>query len=272
MTANDWDIGTGVRGYAWEADDPRAVLLLQHGFAEYAERYVRHYSGLVPSLLNIGVSVYAFDLDGHGHSPGPRGMTDVEQGVSHHLVARRLLSTQPLPVFLFGHSLGGIITATSVVRDAGHISGVILSSAPLLVRAGPLTRLYARVVAAAMPTFPATTLDPRGISRIAAELEAAASDSMMYHGKMSARLGASVLFTSRDNWKHYARWRAPTLAIHGSADTFTAVDGSRRFVSAIASPDKTIHIVDGGYHELLNDTGREETRGVVLRWLEERLA
>ena len=39
----DWDIGTGVKGYVWQADHPRAVLLLQHGYGEYAQRYAQQY-------------------------------------------------------------------------------------------------------------------------------------------------------------------------------------------------------------------------------------
>jgi alpha-beta hydrolase superfamily lysophospholipase len=89
---------------------------------------------------------------------------------------------------------------------------------------------------------------------------------------MPARLAASILFTSRDNWARYPAWQIPTLVLHGTADTFTEPDGSRRFVEAISSPDRTLHVVEGGYHELLNDLGAEETLGVVLGWLERRLS
>ena len=57
-----WDIGTGVTGYVWHAPEPRAVLLLQHGYGEYARRFVGQYNRLIPHLLNMGVSVYAFDM------------------------------------------------------------------------------------------------------------------------------------------------------------------------------------------------------------------
>src|SRR5687768_13909173 len=56
-----WDVGTGVQGYVWHAPDPKAVLLLQHGYGEYAHRFVREYKQLIPHALNIGISVYAFD-------------------------------------------------------------------------------------------------------------------------------------------------------------------------------------------------------------------
>ena len=271
IPCESWDTGTGVRGYVWQAHEPRAVLLLQHGFGEYAHRYVGQYSALIPNLLNIGVSVYAFDLQGHGHSPGRRALTDMETAVAAHLAARRKLEALPLPLFLLGHSLGGIVTATSVTRAPGNLRGVILSSPALLVTANPLTRLLARAAAAVAPALPVRRLAPTGISRIAEQVELLKADSLMFKGAMPARLAASVLFTSRGNWELYPRWEVPTLVIHGTADTFTEPEGSRRFVAAIASRDKTLYLVEGGYHELLNDVERDETLRVLLNWLERRL-
>ena len=218
------------------------------------------------------MSVYAFDLRGHGGSPGRRGLTDVERCVKDHRAARRRLAAQPLPVFLLGHSLGGIVTATSVVRDPSGVSGVILSSPAILVSTNALTRLFARFVSSAAPALPVRFLPANGISRIAEQVVAFEADRLIYHGGMPARLAASILFTSRDNWARYPRWELPTLVFHGTADTFTEHEGSRRFVHTISSADKTLHVVDGGYHELLNDLGAETTLGVVLSWLERRLS
>ena len=226
----------------------------------------------MPHLLRLGVSVYAFDLWGHGRSPGRRALTDVERSVDDHLAARARLAAQPLPVFLLGHSLGGIVTATSVVRDASRVAGVILSSPALLVSANALTRVFARLVSAIAPALPVRFLPPAGISRLPEQVQAFAADPLVHHGGMPARLAASILFASRDNWAHYHAWRAPTLVLHGTADTFTEPEGSRRFVETIASSDKALHVVEGGYHELLNDVGAEETLGVVLDWLQRRIA
>ncbi|HZN69386.1 MAG TPA: alpha/beta hydrolase [Tepidisphaeraceae bacterium] len=269
--SHHWDVGTGVQGYAWGAARPRAVLLLQHGFGEYAERYVRQYGALIPRLLAIGLSVYAFDLMGHGRSPGRRAATDVGRAVADHMAARRNLADQALPVFLFGHSLGGLVTATSVVREPRGVAGVILSSPALHVESNPLTRAFARFVSAVTPILPLVRLDPAGISADPQVVRAFKEDPLVYHGRMPGRLAASVLFTARDNWRHYPRWQLPTLVIHGTADAFTDFDGSRRFVATIGSSDKTLHVVEGGYHELLNDATADETMRVVLTWLERRL-
>jgi alpha-beta hydrolase superfamily lysophospholipase len=41
-------------------------------------------------------------------------------------------------------------------------------------------------------------------------------------------------------------------------------------VEAIPAADKTLRLVEGGYHELLNDEPREEVLGWILDWLRER--
>jgi alpha-beta hydrolase superfamily lysophospholipase len=40
---------------------------------------------------------------------------------------------------------------------------------------------------------------------------------------------------------------------------------------SVASEDKTLHLVEGGYHELLNDAERDESLKALLTWLERRL-
>lgn len=118
-----WNFNADIAGYRWEAPEPRGIVLLQHGFGEYAERYVTSYARFIPRLMHAGLSVYAFDLPGHGRSPGPRVVLDSEVAVDVHLAARAALREQPLPVLLFGHSLGGLVTAASAGRDPQGLAG-----------------------------------------------------------------------------------------------------------------------------------------------------
>ena len=68
-------------GYAWEAAAPRACVVLLHGVGEYARRHNR----LAVYLTRAGFSVYAMDLPGHGHSPGPVSYT-------HLMIVGRLVN------------------------------------------------------------------------------------------------------------------------------------------------------------------------------------
>jgi alpha-beta hydrolase superfamily lysophospholipase len=268
-----WDIGRGVAGYVWHAPEPRAVLLLQHGFGEYAQRFVERYSKLIPHLLNAGVSVYAFDMRGHGRSPGGRAVTDLGRAVDDHLAARRRLRDYPLPAFALGHSLGGLVTAASVARDQSGLSGVVLSSPFLRKEVPTWKRLLVNVLAGVGPTLlaPEAPAELSGLSRIREELAFAENDPLLYRGRAPMLLAATALRLLEDNPRLYPVWRVPTLVLHGTADTYTDPEGSREFFKAIASEDKTLHIVEGGYHELLNDTDRDETLRVLRTWLERRL-
>ena len=268
-----WDIGTGVRGYVWHAPEPRAVLLLQHGLDEYAWRYLAQYNALIPHLLHAGVSVYAFDAWGHGLSPGTRSVFDIGRAVEDHLSARRRLRAQPLPVFLLGHSLGGLLTAASVARDAGDLGGVILSSPALGLDSSAWVRAVVSAAAFLAPTLPAPVprRDVGGLTRIAERVRTATADPMFTPRRLRMLVAASALATASRTRERYPEWRVPTLVFHGTADTYTDPEGSREFYEAIGSADKTLHIVEGGYHELLNDTVGDEILRMVLAWLERRI-
>lgn len=275
MTASSplpWETGAPVAGYHWPAVTPRAAVLLTHGLGEYAGRYAERYNRLIPRLQEAGFSVYAYDLRGHGASGGRRAVVDARALVEDHLLARETLRGQPLPVYAFGHSLGGLITAASVARDPRGLSGVILSSPALLIGEDEPRWLKAAapLLARIAPAAATTVLDSAGLSRVAEEVEAYRADPQVYQGKVPALTAASMLRLSGELWAHYDRWRLPTLVLHGAADRITDVRGTQRFVDLIPAEDKTLHLVEGGHHELLNDEGRDEALAWILGWLRER--
>jgi acylglycerol lipase len=269
-----WDIGTGVTGYVWHAPEARAAVLLQHGFGEHAQRFTRQYSHLIPHLLELGISVYAFDMWGHGHSPGVRGLVNIGQAVEDHLAARRSLRGQPLPLFLLGHSLGGLVTATSVLRDGSRLQGVILSAPALLYEEPKALHLATKAGAFLAPTVPVPTqkIEPATLYRGAESDPLYMDDPLIYRGSPRMQVASTTLETSTRNWDRYVDWRVPVLAFHGTDDTVTDPRGSERLIEAVSANDKTLHLVEGGYHELLNDIDCESTLSVVLDWLEQRIA
>jgi acylglycerol lipase len=268
-----WNIGTGVQGYVWRAPHPRAVLLLQHGFGEYAERYVRQHNRLIPHLLAAGITVYAFDMWGHGHSAGARAVTDLRAAVRDHLAARRLIEREELPVFVLGHSLGAFVTASSVARDQDGLSGIILMSAPMPEGRGPIVRGYINLLATVAPGrgAPLPAPDPSSGSRIPEEVEVALQDPLSFHDDLTNLVAATTLAVASENWALFPDWRVPTLILHGTADLRTDPMGSRRLFETIASTDKTLRLVQGARHSLLNDADRDEVLAVILGWLEARL-
>jgi acylglycerol lipase len=266
-----WDVGTGVTGYVWRAPNPRAAVLLQTGWGDYAQRYVSHGSRLIPHLLNRGISVYAFDMWGSGRSPGKRGATHLGHAVADNLAARRKLRDQALPVFMLGHSVGGLVTVTSALGDQTGLHGMILLAPALDWGLSGFTRLVARVGGFVAPTFPVPgpgggtlTGDPEAQRRLD-------DDSLMVHGGVSWVTASGGATVSRENWTRYRELRVPVLVVHGSADRTPDPNGSREFIALVASPDKTLSIIPGGLHALLDDTAGAEVLQLILAWLDRRL-
>jgi acylglycerol lipase len=271
--AQDWNFGRGLCGYAWPAAEPRANVLLTHGFAEYAERYVEHYYGLIPRLNALGFDVYAFDLRGHGRSSGPRGVADIGRAVEDHRAARRALAPNGKPIFLFGHSLGGLITAASVAGEPNNVAGVVLSAPALLIEAPVHLRAIASVFSVLAPglrLLPET--DANAISRIDEEVQAYKSDPMISALSIPAKVGATAIAAAERAWPLYPRWTAPVLVVHGEKDTLTDPAGSKRFHEVVGAKDKKLELFPEGRHELLNDLDRDAAWNVISGWLSQRTA
>src|SRR5262245_46345972 len=97
---------------------PRAVIALVHGYAEHCGRYA--WAG--EHLATAGYAVHAYDLRGHGHSPGPRtlvrSMTEHLEDLAQFLATVRT-EAEGRPIYLMGHSMGGnVVTLFAVTREA----------------------------------------------------------------------------------------------------------------------------------------------------------
>jgi acylglycerol lipase len=270
--AEAWDFGRSLSGHAWRSPAPRASLLLAHGFAEYAERYVEHYNRIIPRLNAQGFDVYAFDLDGHGRSPGARGVADLCKAVEDHRAARRALAGDK-PLFLLGHSLGGLVTAASVAADQSNVAGVVLSAPALLISAPAHLRAIAGLVSVFAPSARLVPpLDADGLSRIPEEVEAYRNDPMVSDTRVPARTGATAITVAEQAWTRYPDWTTPVLVLHGEMDRATDPEGSKRFAATIRASDKQLVLYPEGRHELLNDLERDAALDLILAWLGERAA
>ena len=266
-----WEAPDGLFGYHWPADNPRATLLLQHGFGEHAGRYVDHFSRLVPELNAIGFDVFAFDMIGHGRSPGDRGVTDVGAMAQAQRKARAELATRGRPLFLFGHSLGGLVTALSVARDASNVRGVVLSSPALPVAAPLPLRAVAKMLARIAPGLGTVSLgDASGISRIPNAVEAYRQDPLVFQRRIPALTGVSALIAAQEVRDGAAAWRVPTLILHGTADRYTDARESQHLFDRLPAGDKHLELVKDARHELLNDMPRKRIEALLLDWLRQR--
>ncbi|SYZ51416.1 Monoacylglycerol lipase [Xanthomonas arboricola pv. juglandis] len=264
--------GRSVAGYVWRASHTRAVILIQPGYGHYALRYVSGNNRLIPQLLVQGISVYAFDMRGNGYSPGRRGVVDVEQAIQDNLAARQALRDQPLPVFLFGHSLGGLVAVSSALRDPQDLAGLLLLAPANKYDTPAPLRWIAFTGAALFPSaaVPGSQADVGELVADASVARTLRADKVFYPGPLRFLTAAGGLRQSRRNWPAYHALRTPLLAVHGTADTSTDPAGSRALIALVASSDKTLLSVPGGRHALLDDTDRDCTLEAILSWIDAR--
>jgi alpha-beta hydrolase superfamily lysophospholipase len=269
--AKNWDIGNGVAGFIWDSENPKANLLLQHGLGEYSERYVWQYNQLIPKLVAKGFNVYAIDLPGHGESIGERGLVDLNDALMHHLAARTAIEGD-LPTVLFGHSLGGLVTAASLVANPTGVLAAVLSSSAMQSPSKAWERILSKVATAINPSgdMPLPRPGEEALTRDLELLKLIAADDRMYHGKARNLVAKTVLELSDFVWSKIDSWQTPTLIIHGDKDLSTNHLQSIALMDAIPAKDKTLKIYPGGFHELLNDLEKDKVEADVFDWLEAR--
>lgn len=246
-----------------------ASLVIVHGFGEYYALY----ADVAAFLESGGLRVSGQDLKGHGHDPGRRGhidrWADYRDAVDRMVDAA--LERASGPVFLLGNSMGGLIAAEYALHHGDRLAGlVLLSPAVGTIGVHPMLLRLSRLLSRLWPTF---TLNS-GIERSRLTRDAAAIARLdvdpLVHSLGTARLGTEVQ-DAIARVKHEAPGLTrPVLLLQGEADRVTAPESSHEFFAAIGSPDKTLKMYPGAYHNLAIDLVKEEVLRDIVAWIEQR--
>lgn len=266
---------TRLQARAWDADKPRALVVIVHGLGEHSGRY----SAVAEHLNGAGCSVFAPDHRGHGRSGGLRGHVDGFERYAADLdlaiSEARERTDKNLPWFLYGHSMGALITLLwSLDRPASDVSGLIVSNPPLrLAVQAPVLKIWAgRLLSRVVPRLRlGNELDEALVSRDPEVVKSYETDPLN-HDLISTRW-----FTSMEDAQQrlqeagIAGIRPPQLWFVSGDDRICDPDGSRAFVAAAPRPDIHKREWSDRYHEPHNDLGREEVYEALTDWIEERL-
>jgi acylglycerol lipase len=253
------------------ADRPKALVLLTHGVGEHSGRYTH----VAEYLSERGYEFCAYDLRGHGRSGGRRGhidrydeLLDDLEAVLNHV---RITS---VPVFLYGHSLGGQIVLNFLLKRQPDVSGAIVASPWLRLAFKPhLLKLFlAKALLKIWPTF--TQITSKDLTRLSRDQEFILSmkDLDLVHRKMSARMFYELTLAASEAFEGAGRIKTPLLLIHGGDDIVTSCAATKEFYDQIESPDKTLRIYPGMLHETHNELERESVLNDVAAWIEQRSA
>ena len=244
------------------------MLLIVHGLAEHSGRYGNVVNYFVPR----GYAVYGIDHLGHGQSDGPRAYVERFQDFLDPLKVflGRIRDWQPeTPIFLVGHSMGGLISAVYLLDQPDEPAGAILS-APSVKMPGSvstLTLLAGKVLSALLPRLGLVRLEAEGVSRDPAVVRAYRSDPLVFTGKITARLGTELLQAMDRVLAEARKIRLPLLILQGAADKLVDPGGAQVLFDRVGSADKTIKIYEGLYHEVFNEPEHDRVLGDVEKWL-----
>lgn len=269
------EIAPGRSAY-WQAwlppDRARAVVVIVHGLHEHSARYAH----VGTRLAGAGFAVYAADHRGHGRSDGRRANIERMTLIVNDLgsFARFCGGRHPgLPVFMVGHSLGGLIALHYATEPGTQLDGLVLSGPLVEVTVGSaLQRRLAGVLSALVPNLRVAALGAEEkISRDPEVVRSYREDPLVYRGRIKARTGAEILATMEGLPARLPRLSVPLLILHGTDDLICAPAGSAMVHDWVSSPDKTVHRYRDLYHEVFNEPERDEVLTDLVRWLEQHL-
>lgn len=253
---------------------PRAACVLVHGLGEHTGRYAHVSSHLVQQDL----ATWVFDLRGHGLSEGLGGHVDSFGDYLEDL--RTILGLAAdrhpgMPLFLLGHSMGGLVALRHAQTRPRGLQGLVLSS-PLLgiapaSRPGAARALLGRLASALLPRLRlATNVDPSHLSRDPAVGAAYARDPLVGR-RVSARWFTSVAGAMAEACAAAPPAELPVLLMAAGDDRLADTEAARRFASATPARWLELQVWDGFYHELLNAPERDAVLLRVSGWIAGRL-
>jgi alpha-beta hydrolase superfamily lysophospholipase len=223
-------------------------------------------------LVAVGLSVFAFDLRGHGRSGGARGDVRSFQEFTEDLALMEGVWINHVGSvgrrFLLGHSMGGLIALRHLLDGDHGYDGVVLS-APWLRAAQPAwLRAVGRVSGALFPGLPLP--NGLGADRLTRDPEMALEwrRDPLIHRRLIGRLFREAERVQRSVMREGGRTRIPPCLFLIPGDD-PVVNGSvtQEFARGFAEGDVQVEILRERRHEAFNDLGREEVFDLVSSWM-----
>ena len=280
---------------------PRAVVQIVHGVAEYIARY----DHAARFLNEHGILVCGEDHLGHGltASPEERGWFAEKDGWS--LVTADIRQLRRLegkkypgvPYFLLGHSMGSFLTRTYLCRYPGELSGAILSGtgqeAAFNVAAGKFLgglicrKKGSRYVSGLLDQLSLGAYNKKFIpnrttadwlSRDNASVDAYLADPLCGFkptaGMFTDMMGGLQYIASPRNLERMDK-STPIYIFSGGDDPVggmgKGVKKVHGYFYAHEVQDLSMKLYPGGRHEMLNEINKDQVLADLLKWLEKHI-
>lgn len=263
---------TKLFGQIWEPKNPpKAVIILVHGMGEHIHRYTDF---VIPKLLDNDFAVVGFDQFGHGKSEGKRGHCPSYKALLDMLdnvITKGEKQFPYLPLFLYGHSLGGNLVINYSLKRTTNLKGIIATSPFLRLAFQPpkWKMIIGKLLLKIAPSIAMSSeIKTAAISRDKKEVEIYEQDTLV-HDKISPMYSFPVMKNGEWAIENASKLKIPMLVLHGTGDRIIDYKGSEEFCEN--TQNATLQLFEDGYHELHHDLCKEEFMSSILTWLSNSL-
>ena len=252
------------------AAEPRGVIVIVPGFNAHSG----YYAWVAEKLAAVDLVVHAIDLRGRGRSDGDRffvqSFDDYVDDVAR-LVALARSRDPGAPLFLLGHSAGGVVACLYALQHQGELAGLISESFAHELPAPDFALAAIRGLSHLAPHAHVLKLKNEDFSRDPAVVQAMNEDPLIAHEAQPTQTLAALVRADQVLKAGFPRITLPLLILHGTADKAAKPSGSQHFFDAAGSTDKTLKLYEGAFHDPLNDLGKTDVMTDLLDWLDRRL-
>jgi acylglycerol lipase len=254
----------------WRPDgQARAVVVISHGFNSHSGQYI----WVAEQLVKDGYAVYALDHRGRGKSDGERffvkkfsDYTDDLATFITHVKARE----PGRPVFLLGHSAGGVIAVGYALDHQDQLAGLVCESFAYQVPAPDFALAVLKGLSHIAPHAHVLKLKNEDFSRDPKVVAAMNADPLIANESQPTETVAEMVRADERLKKEFSTITLPVLIVHGTEDKATKPSGSKEFYERAGSKDKTLKLYEGHFHDLLNDVGKEGVLNDIKAWITAR--
>jgi alpha-beta hydrolase superfamily lysophospholipase len=248
----------------------RGLVVIVPGFNAHSG----YYNWVAEQFVASGLAVYALDLRGRGKSDGERfyaqKFADYVSDVA--TVMEMAKSREPgLPVFLLGHSAGGVVSCLYALEHQTELAGLICESFAFQVPAPDFALAVFKGLSHVAPHAHVLRLKNEFFSRDPKVVQAMNDDPHIAHETQPTQTLAEMVRADERLKKEFPLITLPVLIVHGTADKATKPSGSQLFYTKAGSIDKTLKFYDGHFHDLLNDIDKEAVMADIKGWIDKRL-
>ena len=236
-----------------EPEQSRRTLLIVHGTSEHGGRY-RH---VAQEAVRRGWEVIVPDMRGHGKSCGvPVHVDNFEEYLQDLDTLFQYFELNPDRTAIMAHSFGGLITARYAQTRPTRTSALVLLS-PLLglrVKINPLSYFLGKCMTYVAPrTRFQSTVPVEHTTRNERVLGLREKDRYL-HRSVTAAWFFEMKSALDKVWKEAPELTVPVLALQAGDDMIVEPSATAPWLSKTGSTDRSFKLLEGHYHELLNDT------------------